>query len=269
MRHTLTAVSVLLAAGGSHAAEPPPAGVARTDANSKTAHEQLLEKAKKGRIDVYFVGRLDHPPLGGHRLPRLPGQLEGELPRLERGQLRLGRRHRSERPVAAHQRRTGRGEPEGHRRHGRHQQRRRTRPAGGEDAKVAEITDGLKADPRRVPGEGTGRRRHPDGHHPAERQPGRRWPSSTRSTTNSARFADGKKVRYLNINDKLADKDGKLLEGMSPDRLHLSVKGYQVWADALRPVLTELLGPPAKDDLAPPPTGDPSATGRPTPPSKK
>jgi cephalosporin-C deacetylase len=28
----------------------------RTDRNSQTAHEQLLEKAKKGRIDVYFLG---------------------------------------------------------------------------------------------------------------------------------------------------------------------------------------------------------------------
>jgi hypothetical protein len=43
------------------------------------------------------------------------------------------------------------------------------------------------------------------------------------------------------------------------DRLHLSAKGYQVWADALKPLLKELLGPPAKKDLAPPPTGDPSA----------
>jgi lysophospholipase L1-like esterase len=72
-----------------------------------------------------------------------------------------------------------------------------------------------------------------------------------------ARLADGKTVRYLNINDKLADKDGKFLPGMSPDRLHLSAKGYQVWADALKPVFTELLGPPAKEDRAPPPTGDP------------
>jgi lysophospholipase L1-like esterase len=74
-----------------------------------------------------------------------------------------------------------------------------------------------------------------------------------------AKLADGKTVRYLNINDKLADKDGKLFEGMTVDRLHLSLKGYQVWADALRPLLTELLGPPAKEDKAPPPTGDPSA----------
>jgi lysophospholipase L1-like esterase len=72
-------------------------------------------------------------------------------------------------------------------------------------------------------------------------------------------FADGGKIRYLNINDRLADKDGRLFEGMTADGLHLSIKGYQVWADALKPVFTELLGPPAATDHAPPPTGDPSA----------
>jgi len=74
-----------------------------------------------------------------------------------------------------------------------------------------------------------------------------------------AQFAEGKTIRYLNINDKLAKPDGTLIEGMSVDGLHLSLKGYQVWADALKPILTELLGPPAKTDHAPPPTGDPSA----------
>jgi len=43
------------------------------------------------------------------------------------------------------------------------------------------------------------------------------------------------------------------------DKLHPSVVGYQIWADALKPMLMELLGPPAADDHAPPPTGDPSA----------
>lgn len=73
-----------------------------------------------------------------------------------------------------------------------------------------------------------------------------------------SRFADGKKIRYVNINDRLADKDGKLFEGMAnQDALHLDLKGYQVWADALKPIFTELLGPPAKEDQAPPPTGEP------------
>ena len=74
-----------------------------------------------------------------------------------------------------------------------------------------------------------------------------------------AKFADGKKVRYVNINDKLADKEGEFFELMAnADGLHLDLKGYQVWADALKPIFTEILGPPAKEDHAPAPTGDPS-----------
>jgi len=46
------------------------------------------------------------------------------------------------------------------------------------------------------------------------------------------------------------------------DKLHPTVKAYQVWADALKPVLTELLGPPVAVDHAPAPTGDPSAERR-------
>jgi len=42
------------------------------------------------------------------------------------------------------------------------------------------------------------------------------------------------------------------------DKLHPAIKGYQVWADALKPIFGELLGLPGKDDHAPPPTGDPS-----------
>src|SRR5205807_8575899 len=35
-------------------APDPTVPVARTDPNSRTAHQQLLEKARRGRIDVYF-----------------------------------------------------------------------------------------------------------------------------------------------------------------------------------------------------------------------
>jgi lysophospholipase L1-like esterase len=77
---------------------------------------------------------------------------------------------------------------------------------------------------------------------------------------NLAKLADGKKVRYLNINDKFADSDGKLFSGLmnARDKLHPTITGYQIWADALKPIFCELLGPPANEDHAPPPTGDPS-----------
>jgi lysophospholipase L1-like esterase len=85
-------------------------------------------------------------------------------------------------------------------------------------------------------------------------------PTIDRINRELAKLADGKRVRFLNVNDRLADGGGKLIEGvMNADKLHPSVKGYQVWADALKPILTELLGPPAKEDLAPPPAGDPAA----------
>lgn len=86
-------------------------------------------------------------------------------------------------------------------------------------------------------------------------------PEINQINANLVKFADGKRVRYLNVNDKLADADGKLFPGMTHDKLHLTAKGYQVWADGLKPILTELLGPPAKVDHAPPPSGDPSANG--------
>ena len=73
-----------------------------------------------------------------------------------------------------------------------------------------------------------------------------------------AKLADGETVVYLNVNDRLADVDGKLLDGVTEDGLHLSNKGYQVWADALAPLLTKWLGPPAEVDRAPPASGVPT-----------
>jgi lysophospholipase L1-like esterase len=81
-----------------------------------------------------------------------------------------------------------------------------------------------------------------------------------RINENLSHFADGKAVRYININDKLANADGRLFDGMMGDGLHPTLKGYQIWADALKPLFRELLGPPAATDQAPPPTGDPSRT---------
>ena len=89
-------------------------------------------------------------------------------------------------------------------------------------------------------------------------------PEIDQINANLGRLADGRRVRYLNVNAKLADKDGRLFAGMmnERDQLHPTLQGYQVWADGLKPILTELLGPPAATDHAPPPTGDPSARPR-------
>jgi lysophospholipase L1-like esterase len=85
-------------------------------------------------------------------------------------------------------------------------------------------------------------------------------PTIDRINANLVRLTDGKSVRYLNVNDRLADSNGRLYDSVMNvgDKLHPTLKGYQIWADGLKPLLTELLGPPASTDHAPPPTGDPS-----------
>src|SRR5690349_6865348 len=54
----LVCTSVLLAAQlcAQPSAQPADLPAPRTDQNSITAHEQLLQKAKQGRIDIYFEG---------------------------------------------------------------------------------------------------------------------------------------------------------------------------------------------------------------------
>ncbi len=64
--------------------------VSHTDANSITAHAQLLEKAKQGRIDIYFEDDSITRRLGRHRLPGTACELEAELLRLECRGLRMG-----------------------------------------------------------------------------------------------------------------------------------------------------------------------------------
>lgn len=52
----------------------------------------------------------------------------------------------------------------------------------------------------------------------------------------------GKTVRYLDIGDKFLASDGSLTKDIMPDALHLSEKGYQIWTDAVKGPILELLG---------------------------
>jgi lysophospholipase L1-like esterase len=52
---------------------------------------------------------------------------------------------------------------------------------------------------------------------------------------------EGRRVRFLDVGDKFLDKEGNLPKEVMPDALHLSAKGYAIWADAIEPALTEML----------------------------
>jgi lysophospholipase L1-like esterase len=229
---------------------PMPA-VARSDANSQRAHTQLLEKKTKGRIDVYFEGdsitrrwdAMDYPQLMANWKENFLGwnaadfgwgadRIENILWRLDNGELD-GVNPKVIVLLAG------------------------TNNLG--HATADEITKGTENILRVM------REKAPKatiiltGIFPRNDRM-EYMPVIEQINAKLAGSVDGKRVRFLNVNDKLAGPDGKLFEGMmNPDNLHPAVKGYQVWADGLKPVLAELLGPPASEDHAPPPTGDPSA----------
>src|SRR6185295_20244752 len=52
---------------------------------------------------------------------------------------------------------------------------------------------------------------------------------------------DGKNVLYLDIGHRLLEEDGTLSATIMPDYLHLSPKGYEIWAEAIEGKLAELL----------------------------
>lgn len=56
-----------------------------------------------------------------------------------------------------------------------------------------------------------------------------------------AKLADGKAVVYLDIGKKFLADDGTLPADVMPDALHLSEKGYGIWADAIDESLKALL----------------------------
>lgn len=233
--------------------------VARTDRNSQIAHEQLLAKARAGHIDVYFIGdsitrrwgATDYPELLANWTKNFFGWNAGNfgwgadtiqniLWRLQNGE--LDEVHPKVIVVLAGTNNVG-NKPPG--------------DAEAVEASAGAISRGIKAilDVARAKAPRATivvTAIFPRNDNIAV------MPLINAANLRVAAFADGETVRYLNVNDRLADAEGKLFEGMTNDGLHLTVRGYQVWADALKPILTELLGPPATVDVAPPATGDPS-----------
>jgi lysophospholipase L1-like esterase len=246
----------------SRLAEPAPAEapVSRTDPNSLIAHSQLLEKASKGGIDVYFEGdsitrrwgATDYPDFLANWNQNFFGwnaanfgwgadTIQNILWRLTHGELD-GVNPKIVVLLA-----------------GTNNVGNRVSP-GGDQAKADEIARGIQAILRIMQTKAPTATIVLTGIFPRNDNMAV-MATIDKTNANLARLADGKKIRYLNVNDKLAGKDGRLFDGVmnANDKLHPTIQGYQIWADALKPILSEVLGPPAKEDHAPPPTGDPSA----------
>lgn len=245
----------LAASGLAEAGPPAYVAAPRTDKNSQLAHEMLVLEARRGGIDLYFVGdsitrrwrATDYPAFLTNWNQNFLGwnaadfgwggdSTQNILWRLENGE--LDGVNPKVIVILAGTNNVGK--------------------ETADDTRVAEITKGIKAIIDSC------RQRAPSATIVLtaifpRNDSALANPSINRINRNIAGFADGRSIRFLNINDKLADSNGVIFEGMTLDKLHPTVKGYQVWADGLRPILTELLGPPAATDHAPPPTGDPSA----------
>jgi lysophospholipase L1-like esterase len=191
--------------------------IERTDANSKIAHEQMLANLKKGRINVYFSGdsitrrwrATDFPQFLANWNENFHGwnaanygwgadTVQNILWRVQHGE--LDDVHPKVIVLLAGTNNIGRF------------------PAT--DARVADVAKGIKAllDTMREKAPRAtiilmGILPRNDGPNPTALVA-----SIDKINDNIAKFSDGKAIRYLNINDKLADKDGKLFDGMTVDR---------------------------------------------------
>ena|GEM_PF-584457 len=58
-----------------------------------------------------------------------------------------------------------------------------------------------------------------------------------------AKLDDGTKTRFLDIGNKLLAPDGSITKEIMPDALHPTAQGYQIWADAMQPLLEEMMKP--------------------------
>jgi len=59
-----------------------------------------------------------------------------------------------------------------------------------------------------------------------------------------SKLDDGSHVTYLDIGKSFLNPDGTISREIMPDFLHLSAKGYRLWAEAMEPTLWRLLDEP-------------------------
>ncbi len=77
---------------------------------------------------------------------------------------------------------------------------------------------------------------------PAGQKPDHPWRGFARGVNaRISKLADGRRVFYLDLWDRFVNPDGTISKAIFRDYLHLSEKGYAVWAEAMKPYLDDLL----------------------------
>jgi beta-glucosidase len=56
-----------------------------------------------------------------------------------------------------------------------------------------------------------------------------------------SKLDDGQKTRYLDIGKEFLDSEGEIPKDIMPDRLHPNAKGYDIWYEAMRPLLEKMM----------------------------
>jgi len=57
-----------------------------------------------------------------------------------------------------------------------------------------------------------------------------------------AKLDDGKTLKYLDIGDKFLNPDKTMSKDIMPDFLHPNAKGYEIWAEAIRGAVKQMMG---------------------------
>lgn len=214
------------------AAQPSPRMSMQPDPNWLKRHESFCALAKKGEIDVLFLGdsitdawraksqqeiwnkyfaplKAANFGIGGDRTQHVlwriqNGELEGIQPKVV--VLMIG-----------------------------------TNNSGGRDNNAEEIAAGVTSIVKEI------QKRSPStkilllGIFPRGEKPNPQREKLEQVNQIIAKLDDGKSVKYLDIGKVFLEADGSIRREIMPDFLHLSVDGYQRWADAIKEPLMGLL----------------------------
>lgn len=222
---SMISATAVAAAAPSSATTPAP-----REAGWMKMHESFNERAKQGNVDLIFLGdsitqgwnnndvwKKHYGPrkafnigIGGdrtqHVLWRLDhGNVEGLKPKLV--VLMIG-----------------------------------TNNSNGDDNTAEEIADGIKAIVAKL------RDKLPESKilllaiFPRGDKPNAQREKNAQASLLASEVADGENVYFLDIGPAFLNDDGTLSKDVMPDYLHLSPKGYQIWAESIEPKVAELLG---------------------------